>query len=315
MLDGTQVSLEIRGHTITKVGEVNAPGVDIKGMWLVPAFIDSHVHLTLLPAAEEMARSGIAGVVDLASPRIDDRAAAGKLFMKSSGPMITPTRGYPTQSWGRGGYGREVSSKKAARAAVDKLVKQGADVIKIPLGPNGLTVKWAQAVVKQAHKKHKKKVVAHALGSEEAAFAADMGVDVLAHMPVESMDQETLDILSKRAVVTTLAAFGGSPGAIRNLRELRERGSLILYGTDLGNSKIAGIHPDEIELMVSAGMDGAAIIDAATAQPAEFWGFKYLGAIAEGKAASFLLLAENPLEDPMALTRPSHVYIDGVRTQ
>ena len=116
-------------------------------------------------------------------------------------------------------------------------------------------------------------------------------------------------------MVTTLAAFGGSPGAIRNLRELREREALILYGTDLGNVQLAGIHPDEIQLMVSAGMDGAAIIASATSLPAEFWGFKYLGAIAPGKAASFMLLAENPLEDPLALTRPSHVYIDGVRAQ
>ena len=104
-------------------------------MWLVPAFIDSHVHLTLFPAAEELSKSGIAGVVDMASPRIDDRVAAGKLFMKSSGPMITVTRGYPTQSWGRAGYGHEVASRKAAQAAVDTLVKQGADLIKIPPAP------------------------------------------------------------------------------------------------------------------------------------------------------------------------------------
>lgn len=314
MLDGTKVSIEIRGHTITKVGEVMAPGVDISGMWLVPAFIDSHVHLDLLPAAEELTKSGVAGVVDLASPRVDNRSAAGKLFMKSSGPMITTVRGYPTQSWGKGGYGREVASKKAALAAVDALVKKGANVIKIAVGSNGMSESWAKAIVTRAHKKHEVKVVAHAVGSEEAAFAADAGVDALAHIPIESMDQETLDIIGEGAVITTLAAFGGSPGAIRNLRELREREAVILYGTDLGNSKFTGIHPDEIQMMIEAGMDAAAIIESATAAPAKFWGFKYLGAIEEGKAASFMLLDDNPLEDPLALTRPSHVYIDGIRT-
>ena len=241
MLDGTNVSIEVRGHTITKVGEVNAPGVDVSGMWLVPAFIDSHVHLDLLPAVAELTRAGVAGVVDLASPRVENRSAAGRLFMKSSGPMITTIRGYPTQSWGQGGYGREVGSKQAALAAVDALVKQGADLIAIPLGPTGVSQDWAEAIVERAHKRHKVQVVAHTVGSEEAAFAADAGVDALAHMPIDSMDQETLDIMSEGAVITTLAQLGGSPGAIRNLRELREREGIILYGTNLGNSKITGI--------------------------------------------------------------------------
>ena len=312
MLDGSLVDLEIRGHTIVKVGEINAPGRDIEGMWLVPAFIDSHVHLSLFPGAEDLAKAGVAGVVDLASPRAGSKRNAGKLFMKDSGPMITAERGYPTQAWGRNGYGRECASEKAAVKAVDQLLEAGAEVIKIPIGPNGLPLSWAKKAIARAHKK-KTKVAVHALGGDHAAEAAAVEADVLAHTPIEPMNEESLDAWGERAVITTLAAFGGGEAAQRNLQGLRDRGAVILYGTDLGNLQYAGIHPDEIGLLLEAGFDGAAIIEAGTRAPARFWGFKYLGEIAPGMAASFLLVEDNPLEDPMALTRPAHVYIDGIR--
>lgn len=312
LLDGRVVDVEIRGNTIVNVGRVDGPALDIKGMWLVPAFIDSHVHMSLYPASEQLAKAGIAGVVDLASPRVDKTRSTGRLFAIRSGPMLTVTRGYPTQSWGGGGYGQESDSKAEAVAAVDALLGQGSDIIKVALGANGLPVPWLDAVVAQAHR-HKVKVVVHALGREEAGHAAESKADVLAHVPMEALDQATIEKWGERAVITTLAAFGGSAEAVENLRAMREQGAITLYGTDLGNSKYVGIHPDEIELMMAAGMDGEAILQSATSLPAAFWGFAHLGAIAPGKAASFMLLAEDPIADPLAVTRASHVYIDGIR--
>lgn len=312
LIDGSRVDVKIRGNMIVAVGTLNEPGIDVSALWLVPAFIDSHVHMTLRPAADKLAESGVAAVVDMASPRADGEPMRGRLFLKDSGPMITSRRGYPTQGWGRGGYGRECDSKVRAIRVVDELLEQGADIIKIPLGSNGLPAAWARDVVRRAHEREIK-VVAHTLSRRGAMSAADVGADVLAHLPLEPMDAATLDSWGYRTVVTTMAAFGGSPGAIHNLRQLRERGALILYGTDLGNTRYPGIHPDEIRLMMVAGMDGEAILAAATSIPAAFWGFDELGAVEPGKAASFMLLAEDPKQDPLAFTRPSHVYIDGVR--
>ncbi len=306
--------MEIRNNTIVAIGDLNKPGVDVGDLWIVPAFIDSHVHLSLLPATDELARAGVAGVIDMASPRIEQKAMVGRLFIRASGPMITMVRGYPTQGWGRGGYGRESSSKQQAVAICDQLIQGGANLIKIPVGANGLPAAWAQAVITRAHA-HKIKVAVHALGSRDAATAADVGADVLAHVPLEQMDERALARWGYRTVITTLAAFGGRRGALGNLQRLRERGATILYGTDLSNSQYPGIHPDEIRLMMAAGMDAAAILESATSAPAEFWGFEHLGALAPGKAASFMLLAEDPGDDPLAFTRQAHVYIDGVRVR
>ena len=85
-----------------------AERVDVSGKFLVPAFIDSHVHLAYLPRAAEHARGGIAAAVDLASPEafLADRDA--RLVLLRSGPMLTAPRGYPLESWGSNGYGVEI---------------------------------------------------------------------------------------------------------------------------------------------------------------------------------------------------------------
>lgn len=64
---------------------------------------------------------------------------------------------------------------------------------------------------------------------------------------------------------------------------------------------------------MAAGMTGAEILSSGTTIPATFWGLDELGAIAPGKSASFLLLDADPTSDPMTLSRPVAVYIDGIR--
>jgi hypothetical protein len=60
-----------------------------------------------------------------------------------------------------------------------------------------------------------------------------------------------------------------------------------------------------------AGLDPAAILASTSAEPAAYWGFSELGAIAVGKAASLLVLPDDPLSDPSALARPVAVYLHG----
>ncbi len=46
----------------------------------------------------------------------------------------------------------------------------------------------------------------------------------------------------------------------------------VLYGTDFGNTQMAGISGEEIDLLVAAGLDGQAIVTAMTSAPAHYWG-------------------------------------------
>ena len=65
--------------------------------------------------------------------------------------------------------------------------------------------------------------------------------------------------------------------------------------------------------MVKAGLDNKAILAAGTTVPAQFWGFgDGLGTLAAGHTASLLILDADPERDPLTLSRPLAVYLDGV---
>jgi imidazolonepropionase-like amidohydrolase len=175
-----------------------------------------------------------------------------------------------------------------------------------------LSLDVAGAIVERAHDLGLK-VACHALSEENAAQAASLDVDVLAHAPLAPLSAATVDAFGGRAVIGTLAAFGGGAVAVDNLRRLHEAGALVLYGTDLGNSQTAGIQRDEIERLLAAGLSAEAIIAAGTSAAASYWGLHDLGSLAEGKRASLLVLPSDPLSDPSVLASPDAVYIDGVR--
>lgn len=306
--------VQIADGRVVAVGVVEVTGaeeIDLSGRTLVPAFIDSHVHLAYYPVAGELPPGGVAGAVDLAAPETALSAQTSPLRLIQSGPMVTSVRGYPTTSWGRDGYGIECASSAEAVAAVDRLLDHGAALIKLPASSGAsLDEDAIRAAVDRAHARGAL-TVSHALSDSEAAMAARAGVDVLAHTPVSTLSESTVSAWSDRAVISTLGAFGGDAEAVDNLRRLRASGAQVLYGTDLGNTRTAAIDPREIELMVAAGMDGAAIVQSATRDPAEKWGFETLGAIEVGKDASFLVLTADPQAQPLTLADPERVFILG----
>lgn len=305
----------IRDGKIEAVGEAAAEveHVDATGRFLVPAFIDSHVHLTYYPVSEQLLNHGIVAAVDLAAPLDAFSVDVQPLTLLASGPMITAVQGYPTLDWGRDGYGLEVATPEAAKAAVDQLFADGAALIKTPFTSEpSLSAEAVQAVVARAHE-HQLKVVGHALEASAAARAASAGIDVLGHTPVEPLDEATLAAFSDKAVISTLAAFGGAPATIANLKGLRERGATILYGTDLGNTRDNAIQVAELQLLAQAGLDGAAILASGTTTPAAYFGFSDLGSVTPGKRAALLVLAQDPLLTPETLAVPVQVYIDGKR--
>jgi len=285
--------------------------VDHTGMFLVPAFVDSHVHLSYAFDAQTLAAGGVAMAVDLAAPIESLALSSAPLRLLGAGPMITAVDGYPTQTWGAGGFGLEVDGVAEVRAAVDRIVDAGAGVIKVPIGDAPeLDDAELAALVARAHERDRK-VVAHALADADAMRAANAGVDVLAHTPTEALGDATITAWSTRAVISTLDAFGAQPSTIDNLKRLREAGCTVLYGTDLGNTGIPAIDPNEIDALRAAGLSGADILEVGTVVPAKFWGFTGGGVIEVGARASLLVLAADPRKDPQTLTEPVTVYIDG----
>jgi hypothetical protein len=308
--DGKLLRIDIDGDTISKVSDG-----DRKTTWLWPPIIDSHVHLALFPVAHALAARGVGGAVDLASP---ERTMAGEseIQLIRSGPMITKPGGYPLDSWGADGYGIACDSETCVREAIDRLHNAGAKVIKLPLGSIGLPGLLPRKATEYAHKLGMK-VVVHAMQSDApgrpVTLASGIGADVLAHMPIEPLDDFSIAHWSKpgRAVITTLAAFGGSDIAVDNLRKLHAAGATILYGTDLGNLRDEGPSAAEISLMKKAGMDDAAIVASMTTVPINFWGFDF--AFAPGKEATFFVLDADPRLDVNVLLKPSSFISHGQR--
>jgi imidazolonepropionase-like amidohydrolase len=275
--------------------------------YLVPAFVDSHVHLRFLPVAPALARAGFAAAVDLGAPEatLTGPPAAGTtaptLRVLAAGPMLTAPGGYPLATWGQDGYGVGCADAAAAGRTVDRLADEGARVVKVALaGEDGLADAALAAAVTRAHARGLK-VAAHALSDRDAARAGRAGVDVLAHTPVEPLAAATIATWRGpgRAVVSTLAAFGGSDAAIDNLARLHAAGLVVLYGTDLGNSTVAGVDVAELALLRAAGLSPDEVVASITSAPAAYWGLADLG---------FVLLADDPLERPETLARPTRVF-------
>ena len=310
-LGDAPVVLSIDGERITSIAPDRAP--PSPPMWIVPGVIDAHVHLAFGPVATAVAQHGLAGAVDLAAPlRALDDLRAHPLHVIASGPMLTRPGGYPLDAWGSDGFGIGCADAAEVRAAVDDLARRGARVIKLAIADDGLDPALVSVAVAAAHD-HKLLVAAHALDDRSTALAAQAGVDVLAHAPVERLSDATVAAWRGRVVISTLAAFGASDDTIDNLRRLRAAGATIVYGTDLGNERDAGPSEAEIELMEKAGLDGRAIVDAMTATPARVFGFDRLGTIAPGGEASFLIVDQDPLAHPTVIAHPREVWLRGRR--
>jgi imidazolonepropionase-like amidohydrolase len=298
-------SLRIEGHQITGKSSSAAPSVkrqDATGLTIVPAFIDAHVHLSVagdvaLVARVEL-RRGIAGVLDLGEPErllpIDPRP----LRARYSGPLLTAPGGYPTQTWGKDGYGLELSTAAAAREAVARLADKEARFVKIAFDPRFplLQQDVARAAADEAHRRGLF-VAAHALDADSVRRALDAGADVLAHTPRDELPPDLLARIKGKWVISTLFAFGVSPD---RLRTLKQAGARIAYGTDLGNEQTKpGIDERELALLVAAGVDP---VKAATADAAELLGFRDLGRLSVGSTASLLAvrsLSPSDLAEPV----------------
>ncbi len=310
---GSSVEVLIQDGIIAEVGsEILAEAeetIDAKGRYLVPAVIDSHVHLDYLPVAQELVEGGIAAAIDLAAP-LPLRSAPPGLDLLGSGPMLAAKGGYPTRSWGRDGYGIEVESEDSIRAALLQLHSAGARLVKLSLGAGpDLSDEMLRYAIDQAHELGLK-VAVHALGDADAAKAARLGADILAHTPTQPMAASTVELWSTRAVVSTLAAFGNAPSTAQNLLALQRAGAIVLYGTDLGNTQEAGISCSEIAAMQQAGMGNTEILAAMTSVPAKYFGLSSLGEVTQGKKARLLLLDQDPSENARALCTPWTVLSD-----
>lgn len=231
---GGEVALRVQGgRIVANQRQVPASSkvetIDLRGHWIAPFAIDSHVHLAFAaslgasdadnPAlvtarlnltADLMTAGGVCAAIDLGAPRalmpaleklgtqanpVGPSARSRGLptrrcSLAQSGPLLCAPHGYPTQSWGQDGYGLAVSTPDEARAAVTGLHKEGALFAKLALDARFPVL--APVVAKAVVAEAKKlgmRSAAHALDVVAVKRALEAGVEILAHTPVEPLPE------------------------------------------------------------------------------------------------------------------------------
>ena len=352
--------------------------IDLQGHTLLPGLIDMHVHLTSgsgyhgyarLKLTDE--RRAILGVVHakktlLAGFTTVRNVGAGSFGdvalrdaindgdipgprMLVSGPPIGITGGHCSDNnllppeYSISGEG-VADGPWAARAAVRRNIKYGADLIKTcstggvlskgtKVGAPQYTVEELTALIDEAHSRGLK-VASHAHGAEGIINALIAGADTIEHasfiddegirLAIENDAALSMDIYVTEYILGEGASAGileeslekeRMTGATQrsNFRKAVEAGAIIVYGTD------AGVYPHgqnakQLSRMTRFGMTPLQALQSATTVAADVMGLGYeVGRIEAGYAADFVAVKGNPIEQIELLEAPSAVIKEGVR--
>jgi len=201
---------------------------DVSGRWIVPGFIDAHVHAESDADLEEMLRWGVTSVRLMG----EDVAASRKLAERSrypgsrfpevfpAAPIFTAKGGW----WGQeeppdAGLNRFPGSEKEAREAVRKAKALGSAEIKLMLDDMAwcrapqpslpkLPASIAKALISEARRQGLRAIV-HAPELDDARVAVAAGATALAHGVLERMDAKTVAEMKRRGAfyVPTMDIF------------------------------------------------------------------------------------------------------------
>ncbi|MDZ7778386.1 MAG: amidohydrolase family protein [Gemmatimonadota bacterium] len=211
-------------------GSVDVPSgatrVDLAGKTVIPALVNSHIHLSLDRAEREdqlrhMAYYGAGTVVSLG---LDEGEVPFELRdepIPDGARTLIAGRGITSPEPGRSEIPHWVTTEQEARGAVRELAEQNVDLVKIWVDDrNGQYEKLSEplytAIIDEAHR-HDLIVAAHIFALEDAKKLLRAGVDAFAHsIRDRDIDQELLDLWSQRPEAVLIPNLS-SPGVVTDL--------------------------------------------------------------------------------------------------
>ena len=239
----------IEGDRISSVGPAattkipaGAKVIDARGRWIVPGYIDSHVHFfqsgglytrpdaidltKVRPYAEEIAlvksrlpdafarylRSGVTSVLDIGGPfwNFEMRKAAGETALAprvaAAGPLISSVA-RPQLDLGDPPIVM-ISTPDEGRELVRKLAAQKADYVKIwyIVDGDGAVERFRPIVraVAEESRKLKIRLAVHATELEAARAAVEEGADLLVHSVTDKeVDERFVKLLREKGTILT----------------------------------------------------------------------------------------------------------------
>ncbi|MEO8256525.1 MAG: amidohydrolase family protein [Acidobacteriota bacterium] len=295
---------------------------------------------------------GIGAAMSLGQDTTDVSSRMRAETLPGLAKYFTAGRGITAPEPGRTTAPYWVSTAAEARTAVQENAARKVDIIKIWVDDRMGTVKKLspdlyKVVIDEAHK-NSLRVIAHTYTLEDAKATLSAGLDAFAHgVRDRDVDEAFLALVKQhrnlvlgpnmpdRGVVADIdwlrpslppaqfetlqkgntnrpdaQAFWGIQA--RNLAKMSAAGVRIVVGTD-GNTPYA----PHIEMadMVAAGLTPMQVLVAATRNGAEFLKLADTGVIDANKAADFLVLDANPLDDIANTRKISAVYLRGAAVE
>ncbi|WP_129664424.1 metal-dependent hydrolase family protein [Phytoactinopolyspora endophytica] len=348
--------------------------VDLAGRALLPGFIDSHVHLGYQNAsklllnnldvhrslwafevaerAQRTLDAGITSVRDLGGLDAGFRIAQQRGLL--SAPRLQVAVRLMSHTGGHADFrlptginlhdhessaAELVDSAQEARVGARRLMRDGADVIKLCAtggvsspsdtpDDEGLTVDEIAAIVDEAGRHGGRPVAAHAQGAAGIRNAVLGGVTSVEHGYL--IDDKGIDLMLEHGtfLVPTLSTFVGyherkhllpieayeakramEEEAYRRVSEAIRRGVRVAMGTDAAISA-HGTNLTELGQLVTIGMDPMAALQAGTVHAATLLGVAdRLGTVEAGKLADIVVCDGDPLADITLLADPANVVL------
>ncbi len=221
----------------------NATRVNLAGKTVMPAIVNTHVHLApdrdgRSEQLQHMAYYGAGTVMSLGHDEGDVPFAMRDELVPDGARGLTAGRGITTPEPGRSEVPYWVTSEEEAREAVRQLAAQEVDLIKIWVDDRGgryekLSPALYGAIIDEAHD-HGVRVTAHVFSLEDAKGLLRAGIDAFAHgVRDRDVDDELVALWQARpnvvlvpnlpspGVAVDLGWLSGTvpPGELRELQE------------------------------------------------------------------------------------------------
>lgn len=203
-------------------GDVMAPegaaNVDLSGRTVIPALIDTHVHLRvdregLIDDLRRRAWYGVGAAVSLGHDDGDAGAAVRAAPVAGAALAMTAGRGITRPEPGRSEVPYWINTPDEGRAAVQELAAANVDFVKIWVDDRGgqydkLTADLYGPIIEEAHE-HGLRVTAHIFSLEDAKGLLEAGVDSFAHSVRDmDVDDEFVAMVQERPNVVLIPNLG-----------------------------------------------------------------------------------------------------------